>query len=186
LIRTTGETPVPPTARHMRYLAIDLGDKRTGLATGNDLTGMVAPASTLEIQRGDALIEAIVREIERHNPDRIILGLPLNMDGSEGPRAKIVRDFAADLAKVTAVEIICHDERLSSFEADQAMAQTGRTHRQKKRLRDALAAAAILPASAQTKIVINGSDTLGAKMVPQLAERRKPPSKPTRAESLSA
>ncbi len=128
----------------MRYLAIDLGDKRTGIATGNDLTGMVAPVATLEVPRGEALITALATLIEEHNPDRVILGLPLNMDGTEGPRAKLVREFAKQLANATPVEVICHDERLSSFEADQAMAQSGRTHKQKKRLRDALAAAAIL------------------------------------------
>ena len=128
----------------MRYLAIDLGDKRTGLATGNDLTGMVAPTGTLEIPRGEALIAAIVKEIENHNPDALILGLPLNMDGTEGPRAKIVRDFAAQLSAQTSVEIDFQDERLTSYEADQAMARSGRTHKQKKRLRDALAATAIL------------------------------------------
>ena len=128
----------------MRYLAIDPGNKRTGLATGSDVTGLVTPLTTIELPVGDALIEAIAAQVAAQSPDRIIMGLPLNMDGTEGPQAKSVRSFAASLAEHISVEIVFQDERLSSFAADQEMARTGRTHKQKKLLRDALAAAAIL------------------------------------------
>ena len=128
----------------MRFLAIDLGDKRTGLAIGDDETRVAAPLTVIELPRGDALIDAIADSIKKHAPDEIVIGLPLNMDGTEGPQAKLVREFGEQLHKYCGLEVHYHDERLTSFAADQQMAGSGRTHKQKKRLRDALAAAEIL------------------------------------------
>ncbi len=128
----------------MRFLAIDLGDKRTGLAIGDDETRVAAPLTVIELPRGDALIDAIADSIKDHGPDEIVIGLPLNMDGTEGPQAKLVREFGEQLHQYCGLEVHYHDERLTSFAADQQMAGSGRTHKQKKRLRDALAAAEIL------------------------------------------
>ena len=91
-----------------------------------------------------ALIDAIAVSIKDQAPDAIVLGLPLNMDGTEGPQAKLAREFGEQLHKRCGLEVHYHDERLTSFAADQQMAGSGRTHKQKKRLRDALAAAEIL------------------------------------------
>lgn len=128
----------------MRYLAIDLGERRTGLAVGDDQTGVVTPLSVLDVPRGGGLIEALVKAIEEHAPDEIVLGLPLNMDGTEGAAAKRVREFAETLRKRCECLVHCQDERLTSFAADQRLARTGRTRKQKKGMRDALAAAEIL------------------------------------------
>ncbi len=128
----------------MRYLAIDLGDKRTGLAVGDDETGLATPAATLPVTLGPALVEAIVRMIRDHEVDTLVLGLPLNADGSEGPRAKGTRQFGLTLQAATDVPIFYQDERLTTYAADQRLARTGRTHRQKKAARDAIAAAEIL------------------------------------------
>ncbi len=128
----------------MRILAIDLGDKRTGLATGDDGLGFVHPAEVLEADRGPLLDEALDRAIEAHGPELIVVGLPLNMDDSEGPRAKLTREFGDALAARHGIPVVYQDERLTSHEADEKMARSGRTHKQKKKIRDALAAAAIL------------------------------------------
>lgn len=128
----------------LRYLCIDLGDKRTGLASGDDVTRFVSPLLVLEIRRGPALVDAAAKAVAAHAPDALVIGLPLNMDGTEGDRAKIVRAFAAELEERTGLPVHLQDERLTSDAADAAMARSGRTHRQKKRLRDALAAAEIL------------------------------------------
>jgi putative Holliday junction resolvase len=126
----------------MRYLAVDLGAKRTGLAAGDDVVGLVQPVEVLSVPRGPALLDA--RAVERHGPDALVIGLPLNMDGTEGGATADVRAFGAALAGRVELPVHFHDERLSSFEADQRMARSGRTHREKKELRDALAACAIL------------------------------------------
>ena len=128
----------------MRFLAIDLGNKRTGLAIGDDETRLASPLTVLQVARGEALIDAIGRVVKEQAPDAIVLGLPLNMDGTEGPQAKLTREFGEQLHKRCGLRVHYHDERLTSFAADQQMAGTGRTHKQKKRLRDALAAAEIL------------------------------------------
>ena len=128
----------------MRYLAIDLGDKRTGLAVGDDETGLATPAATLPVTLGPALVEAIVRMIRDHEVDTLVLGLPLNADGSEGPRAKRTRQFGVSLQDATDMPIHYQDERLTTYAANQRLARTGRTHKQKKAARDAIAAAEIL------------------------------------------
>ncbi len=136
----------------MRYLAIDLGDKRTGFAAGDDVIGLVQPLFVAEAHTRALQIKASVKAIEEYGPDRIVLGMPFNMDGSEGPRAKLVREFAVELETAvkaalgpyTRVRIEFHDERLSSFAAEERLNRTGRTHGEKKAIRDALAACAIL------------------------------------------
>ncbi len=128
----------------MRYLAIDLGDKRTGLAVGDDETALATPAATVPVARGPALIDAILRMIREHEVDALVLGLPLNADGSEGPRAKLTRRFGVSLQEATDVPMYYQDERLTTYAANQRLAGTGRTHKQKKAARDAIAAAEIL------------------------------------------
>ncbi len=134
----------------MRYLCIDLGDKRTGLAVGDDVTNLTTPVGVLEVGRtanqGRQLIDAIAGAIDEHlGPgDELVLGLPLHMDGKESQRSTIVRAFAGALEARTARKVHLHDERLSSVQANWDMAQTGMTRKQKKHKRDALAAAAIL------------------------------------------
>ncbi len=149
--------------RYLRYLSIDLGDKRTGLAVGDSETGLVSPLTVLEVSmvvaQGDLLIEAIARASEEQlgpsrrpgspgarldSPGELVIGLPLNMDGTEGPRSKVVRAFARRVAQRTGRSFHYQDERLTSAQADWQMAKSGMTHQQKKERRDALAAAAIL------------------------------------------
>ena len=80
-----------------------------------------------------------------------LVGLPLNMDGSEGPSAAKVRVFIDQLAEATKLTVHAFDERLTSAAADEQMAQSGLTHKQKKARRDALAAAAILRGFLESK-----------------------------------
>ena len=128
----------------MRYLAIDLGDKRTGLAVGDDETGVATPTATLPVVPGPALFDAIARMIREHDIDTLVLGLPLNADGSEGPRARRTRQFGVSLQSKTDMPLYYQDERLTTYAANQRLAGTGRTHKQKKAARDAIAAAEIL------------------------------------------
>jgi putative Holliday junction resolvase len=133
----------------VRYLAVDLGDKRTGLALGDAITGLVTPLHVLETpiadRAGAALVEAISAAIDAEmGPGDLVFGLPINMDGSEGQRAKLVRTFAARVGEATGRTIHFQDERLTSAEADWSMARSGMTRGDKKKKRDALAAAVIL------------------------------------------
>ena len=125
-----------------RLLAIDLGDKRTGIACGDVISGAAMPVTVLDIPRGDALMTAIIDLVREHAPDLILMGLPLNMDSTEGPRAELSRTFAAELSERTGVVVAFHDERLTSFEAEQRMRGTSRS--QKKAKADAMAACVLL------------------------------------------
>jgi putative Holliday junction resolvase len=137
-----------------RYLSIDLGDKRTGLAVGDAVTRIVTPLEVLEVaiaeRAGEALLDALVAAIDRQFSPlakyELVIGLPINMDGTEGPRAKLVRAFAARLADRLKPTRTVHfqDERLTSADADWQLARSGKTHKEKKQLRDALAAATVL------------------------------------------
>ena len=137
------DAALPPKPAQ-RFLAVDVGGKRTGLAMGDTLTRMAMPVEVLHVPRGPALLEAIANAVKSHAPDAIVMGLPLNMDGTEGPAAQQARSFAQQVHARTALPVHLQDERLTSFEADQRMARSGRTHGEKRELRDALAAAALL------------------------------------------
>ena len=128
----------------MRYLGIDHGQKRTGLAISDASETLVSPHMVIETQSSTELLRQILAVLETENIDVIVIGLPLNMDGTEGPRAKHVRDFTAELAAKTDGRIIFHDERLSSFEADHLALDLELTRKKKKKRLDAIASAAIL------------------------------------------
>ncbi len=128
----------------MNYLAVDLGDKRTGLAVGDDIVRIVQPITVLETPIGQQLINEIQSAIKEHGIDCIVMGLPLNMDGSESQRSELTKTFAERLQDQVNVPINFQDERLTSAAAEEHLNQSGKTHKQKKKLRDALAAAEIL------------------------------------------
>ena len=128
----------------MRYLAIDLGDKRTGVAIGDDLTGIVTPLDVIETASDHERFIRLRDLIEWEGPGALVVGWPLNMDGSAGPSAEKCKAFADKLSEATRLPAHLHDERLTSAAADEQMAMSGLTHKQKKARRDALAAAEIL------------------------------------------
>ena len=132
----------------MRYLAIDYGDKRTGLALCDQGETISSPLKTLKT--GKNLIDNIVAIIIEQDVAAVVIGLPLNMDETEGPVAKRVRGFGSKLKDSLDIPVYFHDERLSSFDAEQKLA--GRMTRKKKKARvDALAAAAILQSFLDSK-----------------------------------
>ena len=128
----------------MRYLAIDYGLKRTGLAVCDADETLASPLVVLTGQGG--LIEKIRQVATDQAVDAIIVGLPLNMDGTEGDQAKRVRDFAEETIKQVKLPLFFQDERLTSFDAEKKLAALGITRKKKKKHLDAIAAAAILQA----------------------------------------
>lgn len=128
----------------MRYLSIDLGGKRTGLAIGDDQSNIVSPLDVIVTANAEERLRQIGRFIIEHEPDALVLGMPFNMDGSLGPAAKQAQALANTLAERFGLPVQAMDERLTSAAADEQMARSGLTHGQKKARRDALAAANIL------------------------------------------
>ena len=128
----------------MRYLSVDLGDKRTGIAIGDALTGIVTPLDVVNTSSEAERFRRLRDLIEWEGPGALVVGWPLNMDGSVGPNAQKCKAFADKLSKATRLPVHLYDERLSSAVADEQMAMSGLTHKQKKARRDAMAAANIL------------------------------------------
>ncbi len=124
------------------WLALDIGDRRIGLAAGNDSARLARPFGILTRRSKREDFSAIARWAEEVQADCILVGLPYNMDGSEGSQAKRVRNYATRLEYTVKLPVIYWDERLSSFEADQIIAQQGRKRGPKHN--DDIAAAAIL------------------------------------------
>jgi putative Holliday junction resolvase len=131
------------------------------VAVGDSATGVVSPVEVVEVNimhgQGGPLLASVARIVEEHlgdnprlSPGEVVVGLPLNMDGTEGPRARTVRAFAERLRSRTGRALHYQDERLSTVQADWSMGRSGMTHQQKKERRDALAAAAILTDFLQT------------------------------------
>jgi len=127
----------------MRYMGIDYGQKRTGLSICDAGEMIASPLKVLTVGQG-YLVAGIAEIVKRENVDAIVLGLPLNMDGTSGYQAKLVRAFAAQIKDRIDIPIHFHDERLSSFEAEGKLAGVELTRKKKKARLDAVAAAAIL------------------------------------------
>ncbi len=128
----------------MRIMAIDLGDARTGVAV-SDLTGSLAGESFVLAQPDmKKLIAALRAEAEARGVGEIVVGKPLNMNGSEGERAEKSREFAARLAQATGLPVALWDERRTTVDAARILHTAGK-HGKKNRDRvDAVAAALIL------------------------------------------
>jgi len=126
----------------MRYLAIDYGKKRTGLAICDSNETIASPLDIILGQK--QLLEKIKDTIRRENVEAVVLGLPLNMNGSHGPQAKLVCSFAERLKNHLNIPIHFQDERLSSFAAEEKLADANLTIAKKRKLLDAIAAAEIL------------------------------------------
>jgi len=128
----------------MRYLAIDYGLRRTGLAVCDAEETMAFPLDVLHGQKD--LVQRIGQIVVSERIDAIVLGLPLNMDGSRGPQAQQVLAFAQQLKQRIGIAIHLQDERLSSFGAQEKLQATGLSKAKQRERLDAIAAAEILQA----------------------------------------
>jgi putative Holliday junction resolvase len=128
----------------VRYLAIDHGQKRTGLAISDASETLVSPHSVIETANEEELLRRISYVLDAEEIDAIVVGLPINMDGTEGDRSRKVRQFVLAMQQETDKPVHLHDERLSSFEADCLVGDLELTRKKKKKRLDAIAAAAIL------------------------------------------
>jgi len=128
-----------------RWLGVDYGKKRIGLAISDPGESIASPASTLNAA-GAAPEDAklVLDWAARNEIDAIVVGLPLNMDGSEGSQAKLTSGFARRMREEGELPIELWDERLTSFQADEYMQQAGLSAARQKKLRDALAAQVML------------------------------------------
>ena len=126
----------------MRYLAIDYGTKRTGLAICDAAETIASPLKTISGHKG--LVKLIAEVIDAEQIDAVVLGLPLNMDDSDSDQTRIVRRFYEQLKKNLQIPVYLQDERLSSFGAEERLAPANFTKGKIRQRLDAVAAAEIL------------------------------------------
>ena len=130
----------------MRIMAIDYGDQRIGLAV-SDLLGMLCgEAWTMNEWDMERASKRISEEAAAREVGTLVLGLPKNMDGSEGPRAEKCREFAELLGTKTDLPIVMWDERRSSIEAHAILHANGKKEKKHRKTVDAVAASLILEA----------------------------------------
>ena len=129
-----------------RALGIDLGEARVGIAVSDDLGMLAHPRETIRVAAGGeaAVLKRIAEIVQKEKIGVIVIGLPRNMDGSEGPAAAKARAFAEKLRAATACEVRLLDERLTTVAAQKALHASGRNVKQSRAVIDQVAAQMIL------------------------------------------
>lgn len=128
----------------MRIMAIDYGDARTGVAI-SDAMGLLAGFTTvIHSRKREVVLEELVKLMEQHKVEELVMGFPRNMDGTEGPRADLYREFAAQLEEKSGMTVNLWDERRTTIEAHQILHAGGKKMKDHKKNVDAVAATLIL------------------------------------------
>lgn len=123
---------------------LDLGDKTIGVAVSDRMRGVATPLETIRRKKFGLDASALLAIVEQREIAGIVLGLPRNMDGSEGPRCQSTRAFARNLSRLTEVPITFWDERLSTVAAEKALLEADTTRKRRSEVIDHVAAAYIL------------------------------------------
>lgn len=128
----------------MRVLSVDYGDARTGIAISDLLCSIVGSTTVIHSRNAEKTIEQICVLIKQHEVGEIVVGLPKNMDGTEGSRAELCRSFAQRLEEASAIPVKLWDERRTTVEAHQILSNHNYHGKKRKNTVDAVAAALIL------------------------------------------
>lgn len=128
----------------MKIMGIDYGDARTGVAISDLLCSIVGSATVVPSRNREKAIADIVRLAEENLVGEIVVGLPRNMDGTEGARAQLCREFADQLKEATGLPVAMWDERRTTVEAHNILSQHNYHGQKRKNTVDAVAASLIL------------------------------------------
>ncbi len=128
----------------MRIMGIDYGDARTGIAVSDLLCSIVGSTSVIHSRNAEKTLAQIVQIAKEKDVSEIVMGLPRNMDGSEGPRAALCRDFAAQVETATGLPVRLWDERRTTVEAHNILSAHNYHGKKRKDTVDAVAASLIL------------------------------------------
>lgn len=128
----------------MKIMGIDYGDARTGVAISDLLCSIVGSSTVLPSRNMEKLIADIVRLAKENQVGEIVVGLPKNMDGTEGNRAQLCREFAALLRGATGLPVAMWDERRTTVEAHNILSAHNYHGKRRKETVDAVAASLIL------------------------------------------
>ena len=128
----------------MRVLAIDYGDARTGIAISDALGMIVGQTTVIHSRNAQKTAQEIARLQKESGAERLVMGFPRNMDGSEGPRADLYRSFAALVEEVCGMPVVLWDERRTTVEAHNILSDCNYHGKKLKNTVDAVAASLIL------------------------------------------
>lgn len=128
----------------MRILGVDYGDSRVGLAVSDEMRVLASPLPPLQTGSMRKTIDEVAKIARETGAAVIVVGLPLNMNGTEGPQASKVRAFGSKLGEVSGAEIVYKDERLTTVQAHRAFDQAGVSKSRRSRLVDSVSAQIIL------------------------------------------
>ena len=129
---------------HRALVGLDLGDKTIGVAISDSLWSVATPLETIRRKKFGVDAAALLEIISKRNVGGILLGLPRNMDGTEGPRCQSTRAFARNLERLTDLPIGFWDERLSTVAAEKALLEADTTRKRRAEVIDHVAASYIL------------------------------------------
>lgn len=130
--------------RNQRLLGLDLGEKTIGLALSDPMLSVASPVSTIKRSKFTADANALLKLAAERGVGGLVIGLPLNMDGSEGPRCQSTRQFGANLLKMKDFPILFWDERMSTLAVEREMIAHDVTRAKRDKVVDQAAAAFIL------------------------------------------
>ncbi len=127
-----------------RIMGVDFGDARTGIAVSDLLCSIVGSTTVIHSRRMDKTLEEICKLVKQQEIGELVVGLPRNMDGSEGPRAELCREFADKLREATGLKVTMWDERRTTVEAHNILSAHNYHGKKRKDTVDAVAASLIL------------------------------------------
>lgn len=127
-----------------RVMGIDYGDARTGIAISDLLCSIVGSTTVIHSRNNDKTVDQIKALVAQHDVGELVMGLPKNMDGTEGPRAELCREFAARLQQETGLPVKLWDERRTTVEAHNILSEHNYHGKKRKNTVDAVAASLIL------------------------------------------
>ena len=128
----------------MKIMAVDYGDARTGLACCDRTEYLASPIGVIHDRIFDSVVQKVADAVEEYDVGEVVVGHPLNMNGSAGPRAKLCEKFAEDLAKLVRVPVRLWDERGTTVTAHQYLNETDTRGKKRKDVVDEVAASIIL------------------------------------------
>ena len=128
----------------MRIMAIDYGDARTGVAISDPSGFLTGFTTVVPSRKPEKALEDLIRIAAEHKVEHLVVGLPKNMDGTEGPRAELCRSFAAELERATGLPLTLWDERHTTVEAHAILHTGGKRMKDHRKNVDAVAASLIL------------------------------------------
>ena len=129
---------------YKRKMGIDYGDVRIGIAFTDFLCTIASPYEVYKTIDEEKDLEYLCKLAKQQETDEIVIGLPLNMDGTEGERAEITRAFGQKLANKSGLKVVFIDERLTSMEAEEILISAGVRREKRKELIDKISAQLIL------------------------------------------